>query len=228
MSERFCSLHDGAPFWLFFCFGDSQSTIIGCYVIVFGAGEYHRHYVVQLPLSPPLPHPNLALALWQFCPATLLLEFQIPPYISRWAPFLFNFLGRGICMCNTHPGQWRSFSRLRKQPLTLHYPSLYLRWHHPFAKSHSLESLWRHYRYCGCRLWRPWVHSFDWTARQYERSGRWVGCRADMNMIMHGGAIKQQVAWIGRLWRLLVPFLEVVGGWWWWWWRGRNADFTDQ
>ena len=30
-------------------------------------------------------------------PATLLLEFQIPPYMSRWAPFLFSFLGRGIC-----------------------------------------------------------------------------------------------------------------------------------
>ena len=29
--------------------------------------------------------------------ATLLLEFQIPPYMSRWAPFLFSFLGRGIC-----------------------------------------------------------------------------------------------------------------------------------
>lgn len=29
--------------------------------------------------------------------ATLLLEFQIPPAISRWTPFLFSFLGRGIC-----------------------------------------------------------------------------------------------------------------------------------
>lgn len=31
-----------------------------------------------------------------FGAATLLLEFQIPPYMSRWAPFLFSFLGRGI------------------------------------------------------------------------------------------------------------------------------------
>ncbi|MCJ1453133.1 Late Golgi vesicles protein [Mycoblastus sanguinarius] len=31
-----------------------------------------------------------------FGAATLLLEFQIPPYMSRWAPFLFSFLGRGV------------------------------------------------------------------------------------------------------------------------------------
>ncbi|KAL8780821.1 MAG: hypothetical protein Q9213_006294 [Squamulea squamosa] len=31
-----------------------------------------------------------------FGAATLLLEFQIPPAISRWAPFLFSFIGRGI------------------------------------------------------------------------------------------------------------------------------------
>ncbi|CAF9917126.1 MAG: Late Golgi vesicles protein [Heterodermia speciosa] len=42
-----------------------QSTIIGCYVILFGA-------------------------------ATALLEFQTPPVLSKWAPFLFSFLGRGI------------------------------------------------------------------------------------------------------------------------------------
>ena len=32
-----------------------------------------------------------------FGAVTVLLEFQIPPYVSRWAPFLFSFLGRGIC-----------------------------------------------------------------------------------------------------------------------------------
>ncbi|KAL8831157.1 MAG: hypothetical protein Q9170_005417 [Blastenia crenularia] len=31
-----------------------------------------------------------------FGAATLLLEFQIPPAVSRWAPFLFSFIGRGI------------------------------------------------------------------------------------------------------------------------------------
>ncbi|KAH0605410.1 uncharacterized protein H6S33_004632 [Morchella sextelata] len=29
--------------------------------------------------------------------ATMLLEFQIPPQLSRYASFLFSFLGRGIC-----------------------------------------------------------------------------------------------------------------------------------
>ena len=29
--------------------------------------------------------------------ATVLLEFQIPPVLSKWLPFLFSFLGRGIC-----------------------------------------------------------------------------------------------------------------------------------
>ena len=29
--------------------------------------------------------------------ATGLLEFRIPPYVSRYASFLFSFLGRGIC-----------------------------------------------------------------------------------------------------------------------------------
>ena len=29
--------------------------------------------------------------------ATAMLEFQIPPVLSKWAPFLFSFLGRGIC-----------------------------------------------------------------------------------------------------------------------------------
>lgn len=26
-----------------------------------------------------------------------LLEFQIPPWLSRYASFLFSFLGRGVC-----------------------------------------------------------------------------------------------------------------------------------
>ncbi|KAI9679329.1 MAG: Late Golgi vesicles protein [Caeruleum heppii] len=28
--------------------------------------------------------------------ATVLLEFQIPPYVAKYASFLFSFLGRGI------------------------------------------------------------------------------------------------------------------------------------
>ena len=40
-----------------------------------------------------------------------LLEFQIPPQVSRYASFLFSFLGRGIC----------------KLPLPFSYPRLELR-----------------------------------------------------------------------------------------------------
>ena len=66
--------------------GDSQDIIIGIYLILFGAGMSLRiliNYTGYQELIPEL--------------ATLLLEFQIPSYMSRWAPFLFSFLGRGIC-----------------------------------------------------------------------------------------------------------------------------------
>ena len=66
--------------------GDSQEIIIGIYLILFGAGMFLRiliNYTGYQELTPEL--------------ATLLLEFQIPSYMSRWAPFLFSFLGRGIC-----------------------------------------------------------------------------------------------------------------------------------
>jgi hypothetical protein len=29
--------------------------------------------------------------------AVALLEFQIPPQVSRYASFMFSFLGRGVC-----------------------------------------------------------------------------------------------------------------------------------
>ena len=46
---------------------NSQSIVIGVYVIIFGA-------------------------------CVGLLEFQIPPQVSRYASFRFSFIGRGICM----------------------------------------------------------------------------------------------------------------------------------
>ena len=37
--------------------------------------------------------------------ATAGLEFQIPPYVARYASFMFSFLGRGICkFCEVHLG----------------------------------------------------------------------------------------------------------------------------
>ncbi|TVY85425.1 Golgi apparatus membrane protein tvp15 [Lachnellula suecica] len=38
----------------------------------------------------------VALYVILFGAATALLEFQIPPQISRYASFLFSFLGRGV------------------------------------------------------------------------------------------------------------------------------------
>ena len=64
---------------------NSQNIILGCYVVIFGAGRPKR--------SDPVSQKQLTLS----ATATLLLEFQIPPAVSRWAPFLFSFIGRGIC-----------------------------------------------------------------------------------------------------------------------------------
>ncbi|KAK2754165.1 copi-coated vesicle [Colletotrichum kahawae] len=47
-----------------------QGIIVGAYVIIFGL----------FPRSPPNP----------------VAEFQIPPQVSRYASFLFSFIGRGI------------------------------------------------------------------------------------------------------------------------------------
>lgn len=74
-------------------FCDSQSVIVGCYVIIFGAGQPPLIPTYSLPPKNKYP-PILTRSDYL---ATLLLEFQIPPYMSRWAPFLFSFLGRGIC-----------------------------------------------------------------------------------------------------------------------------------
>jgi hypothetical protein len=46
--------------------------------------------LVLLPHLLPPPFSN------NVCIATALLEFQIPPQISRYASFLFSFLGRGV------------------------------------------------------------------------------------------------------------------------------------
>ncbi|TGO81423.1 hypothetical protein BPOR_1163g00030 [Botrytis porri] len=51
-----------------------QSIIIGCYVIIFG--------ICTALLGPS--HPPQAR------------KFQIPPQVSRYASFLFSFVGRGI------------------------------------------------------------------------------------------------------------------------------------
>lgn len=66
----------------------SQNLIIGIYMIVFGLaiallGVFHDLY----PFAPS----RKAIL-------TTAVEFQVPPQVSRYANFLFSFIGRGVCM----------------------------------------------------------------------------------------------------------------------------------
>ncbi len=66
----------------------SPDIILGCYVIVFGLGRALPDAWLEL---------RLPVADRAFSVATAFLEFQIPPQVSRYASFLFSFIGRGIC-----------------------------------------------------------------------------------------------------------------------------------
>ncbi|KAL2058381.1 hypothetical protein ABVK25_001109 [Lepraria finkii] len=60
---------------------------VGAVMVAGGIGQFF-----------PIGFQSIIIGLYVilFGAVTLLLEFQIPPYVSRWAPFLFSFLGRGI------------------------------------------------------------------------------------------------------------------------------------
>ncbi|KAI9754169.1 MAG: hypothetical protein M4579_004837 [Chaenotheca gracillima] len=57
-----------------------QAIVIGVYVMVFGLGIWTGGICADGGGRPAIG----------------LLEFQIPPYVSRYASFLFSFLGRGV------------------------------------------------------------------------------------------------------------------------------------
>lgn len=59
--------------------------------------------------------------------ATILLEFQIPPHVSRYASFMFSFLGRGICAQHQPPNPLETGADTR---------SLHLCWMHPPPRPH--------------------------------------------------------------------------------------------
>ncbi|CAG8972660.1 hypothetical protein HYALB_00009300 [Hymenoscyphus albidus] len=70
-------------FWNLFPFAFSH-LMVGIYVVLFGlckSGESGGSLssLLTLPLT-----------------AIILLEFQIPPQLSRYASFLFSFIGRGL------------------------------------------------------------------------------------------------------------------------------------
>lgn len=95
------------------CLSISQTIIIGAYVIIFGLGKFQN----SLPdaLSSFITGDRYEMLIRSFFPpssATALLEFQIPPQVSRYASFLFSFIGRGIFYIFVgsillHEGVWR-------------------------------------------------------------------------------------------------------------------------
>ena len=107
--------------WLLSCLVIRQALVIGCYVIIFGLGVSRFLRGLQPVTSSQLRRAAKWLTVWSLsnrspwyvartCRASrpnhelpadaeynaLVAEFQIPPQISRYASFLFSFLGRGI------------------------------------------------------------------------------------------------------------------------------------
>ncbi|KAK1857306.1 copi-coated vesicle [Colletotrichum chrysophilum] len=60
-----------------------QGIIVGAYVIIFGLCKHRSSWYLTLSPAPRSPSNPIA-------------EFQIPPQVSRYASFLFSFIGRGI------------------------------------------------------------------------------------------------------------------------------------
>ncbi len=58
---------------------------MGIYVIIFGLGKETGHFEPEQKLTA-----NTAVAGLELLP-------QVPPYLPKYASFLFSFLGRGIC-----------------------------------------------------------------------------------------------------------------------------------
>lgn len=75
---------DGADCYSIF----SQNLVIGIYMIVFGLA------IALLGMSFPCIPDDFESRMV----LTRTSEFQIPPQVSRYANFLFSFIGRGICM----------------------------------------------------------------------------------------------------------------------------------
>lgn len=105
--------------------------------------------------------------------AIALLEFQIPPYTSRYASFLFSFLGRGICRQslyrNVHP------MSILTNPLSLH-----LCWIDPNSRPYFTGHCWCHYHCYRSHLHCVGIHPIDRAAAEHERGRCWVGCRAGL------------------------------------------------
>lgn len=95
-----------------------QNFILGIYMIIFGLAIALLGMLPHFYSSPPRRQVILTTAA----------EFQVPPQVSRYANFLFSFIGRGVCML-----QYLAFSSPTGLS-TYEFDSL-----HP----HRRPSLWR-------------------------------------------------------------------------------------
>lgn len=73
------------------------NILVGVFMILGGVGQFFPSITVQSVI--------IAIYLFIFGLATGLLEFQIPPQVTRYASFMFSFVGRGAfylfvgCIC---------------------------------------------------------------------------------------------------------------------------------
>lgn len=109
-----------------------------------------------------------------------LLEFQIPPQVSRYASFMFSFIGRGLCMCLSVVFSPATF--LISRGITIVHLltdcSLHFRRLNPAFIPLVTLRRWRHHRtdrpgICGTR-----VRALDRTTGQHARGRSGLGCRA--------------------------------------------------
>ena len=121
--------------------------MVGIYVILFGASTALLGQSLRMNLGTLDFHTDTTA------------EFQIPPQLSRYASFLFSFLGRGICM-------WKLYTKPWTAELTTH--SLSFRRFNPLRRA-RYERYFRE-RYCSrwyC-LCRPRVRPIDRTPSKHE------------------------------------------------------------
>ncbi len=73
---------------------NSRNIIVGIYVIIFGLGTNSHAKALKVERLTCIQ----AIAGLELLP-------QVPPYLPKYASFLFSFLGRGICQYSMHGGR---------------------------------------------------------------------------------------------------------------------------
>lgn len=118
-----------------------------------------------------------------------LLEFQVPPQVSRYASFMFSFIGRGICTC--HPlrlcplflgGGGGGFLRHAHISFPLTSRSLHLHRLHPALAALDTIRGRLHHRVNGRCVCRAGIRALHRAARQHARGRTGLGCRAGLDL----------------------------------------------